>query len=83
MWPGLFTEKIMAKLKYLGKKKGYGPLRLEWMIGEVKFADGVSEPVEIEIADAICSEAPTLFEVIIDPVKPKPKAKPKKKVQRI
>ena len=52
----------MANVKYLGKKKNYGPLNLSWMEAPVVFPDGrISEDIEVEVAQAICEAEPKIF----------------------
>jgi hypothetical protein len=67
----------MAFVRYIGKKKKFGPLKKKWMNEPVTFSMfGISTEMDQETADAILRSMPELFEPCDKPEhlkKPKPK----------
>jgi len=67
----------MAFVRYIGKKKKFGPLKKKWMNEPITFSMfGISNEIDKETADAILRSMPDLFEPCEKPEhlkKPKPK----------
>lgn len=62
----------MAKVRYTGKKKGYGPLKLRWMEKPVNFKGGLSESMSEADAKALCEAEPKIFKLVAEKKKPEP-----------
>lgn len=71
----------MSYVKYVGRKKDFGPLKKKWMNKPVKFINNVSEEIDPDTAQAILVSMPDLFIEVV-PVANKPAPKPIKPKSR-
>jgi len=52
----------MPRVKYIGFKKKFGPLKKKWMTEPLAFTKKISDEIDADTARAIVDSMPALFE---------------------